>query len=47
MDLDPRLHAYDVAKLGFLEDEEIVLDLQPFRLPKLESVAAVAPVGDK
>jgi regulator of sirC expression with transglutaminase-like and TPR domain len=36
MDLDPRLHAYDFANLGFLEDEDIVLDLAALQIASLD-----------
>ena len=36
MDLDPRLHAYDFANLGFLDDEDIVLDLAALQIASLD-----------
>lgn len=36
MNLDPRLHAYDFANLGFLEDEDIVLDLAALQIASLD-----------
>jgi regulator of sirC expression with transglutaminase-like and TPR domain len=36
MDLDPRLHKYDFANLGFLEDEDIVLDLAALQIASLD-----------
>jgi regulator of sirC expression with transglutaminase-like and TPR domain len=36
MDLDPRLHAYGFLSLGFLEDEDIVLDLAALQIASLD-----------
>ncbi|MDQ0840266.1 transglutaminase family protein [Sphingomonas faeni] len=36
MDLDPRLHKYDFVNLGFLEDEDIVLDLAALQIASLD-----------
>lgn len=36
MDIDPRLHKYDFANLGFLEDEDIVLDLAALEIFSLD-----------
>ena len=36
MKLDPRLHAYELANLGFLEDEDIVLDFAALQIARLD-----------
>jgi hypothetical protein len=36
MDLDPRLHAYDFTSLGFLDDEDFMLDLAALQIASLD-----------